>query len=166
MLTLNNTYGGVSTFAAALVLALGTAGWASAEEGHDHPEKGPRGGALVELGEEEFHAEVVHDHDSHTVTIFLLDGTARRPVGIDSREVLINVRNGRQGKQYKVAAAPQKGDKSGFSTRFAVRSEELCHLLDGHEVDARLQVRIAGRGYSGKIPHIHDHEHGEHDHKH
>lgn len=162
-----NTHGGVSLVAAALVLFLGASSGIRAEEGHAHPEKGPRGGALVELGEEEFHAEVLHDHDSHTVTIFLLDGSARRLVGIDSREVLVNIRSGRKAKQFKLAAAPQKGDRSGFSTRFAARSEELCHMLDEHEADARLNVRIAGRGFSGKIPHIHDHDHDhEHNHKH
>ncbi|MGE3316399.1 MAG: hypothetical protein AB7O26_14885 [Planctomycetaceae bacterium] len=167
MSTLVKTHGSVSLLAAALTLFFGTLNAVRADEGHAHPEKGPRGGALVELGEEEFHAEVLHDHDSHTVTIFLLDGSARRPVGIDSREVLVNIRIGRKAKQFKVAAAPQKGDRAGYSTRFAARSEELCHMLDEHEADARLNVRIAGRGYSGKIPHVHDHDHDhEHDHKH
>lgn len=155
------THGGV--FLAAVLFVLSFSASAQADDEHGHPTKGPRGGALVELGEEEFHAEVLHDHDAHTVTIYLLDGTGRRAVGIDAREVLVNIRSGRKAKQFKIAAAPMRGDRPGFTTRFGAKSEELCHLLDEHEADARLTVRIAGRGYTGKIPLVHDHEHG---HKH
>ena len=34
-----------------------------AHAGHAHPSHGPHGGDLIELGNEEFHAELVHPHD-------------------------------------------------------------------------------------------------------
>ncbi|MCE2751496.1 MAG: hypothetical protein LW720_06355 [Pirellula sp.] len=37
---------------------------------HAHPSEGPHHGSLVELGKEEFHAELVHDSKSVTIYIF------------------------------------------------------------------------------------------------
>jgi len=148
--------------ACSLTLAWNAALRADDHHDHAHPEKGPHEGVLVELGKEEFHAEVLHDDKQHVVTVFVLDGSARREFRIDSPEVLVNVRNGGKARQFKLSAAPQKGDRTGMCSRFALQSKELCQLLDDHGSDSRLSLKIRGRGYSGKIPHDHDH----HDHKH
>jgi hypothetical protein len=147
---------------AAVVLSLGAAYAVAADDKHEHPEKGPHKGALIELGEEEFHAEILHDHESHAVTVFVLDSHAEKAVPIDSKEILINLRNGRHGKQFKLAATPLKGERTGAISRFVLRSEELCDLLDDHGTEARLNLKIKGRAYAGKVPHLHDHGH---DHK-
>ena len=38
---------------------------------------GPNGGHLIELGEEEYHAEVVMDEAARTLTVYLLGGDAK-----------------------------------------------------------------------------------------
>ena len=60
---------------------------------HAHPEHGPHEGMLIELGKEEYHAELVHDDAAGTVTIYLLDGSAKNAVPITPEEVVINLKH-------------------------------------------------------------------------
>jgi hypothetical protein len=64
-------------------------------EGHAHPSEGPHHGDLVELGNEEFHAEVVHG-DAGSVTVYILDSSAKTAVPIDATELAINISNYQQ----------------------------------------------------------------------
>ncbi|TXT23481.1 MAG: hypothetical protein FD138_3234 [Planctomycetota bacterium] len=127
---------------------------------HAHPEHGPHGGDLVELGKEEFHAEVVHDEDSGKVTIYILDGEAKKAVPITATELTINVKHDGKGEQFKVAAAPQEGDGEGKASRFVSDDKELAEDIE-HE--ARLVVEIDGKSFTGEIKH--DHNHGDHKHE-
>ena len=61
----------------------------STVEVHSHPSEGPHHGTLVELGKEEFHAELVHDAKS--VVIYILDSVAKNAVPIDASEVIVNL---------------------------------------------------------------------------
>lgn len=132
---------------------------AKGHDEHNHPTTGPHAGTLVELGNEEYHAEVVHDEKAGSVTIYLLDGTARKPVAIDASEVVINLKHDGKGEQFKLAAAPQAEDKAGTSSRFKSDDKELSEDLDAHGAEARLAVDIAGKSYSGAVTHDH-HDHG------
>lgn len=126
---------------------------------HAHPEHGPHGGDLVELGKEEYHAEVVHDEASGKVTIYVLDGAAKKAVPIDAAQVTINVKHDGKGEQFEVKAAPQEGDGDGKSSRFVSEDKELAEDLE-HE--ARLVIEIAGKSFTGEIKHDHDHKHADH----
>ena len=44
---------------------------------HAHPSEGPHHGSLIELGNEDYHGELVHDHATGSVTIYLLDSARR-----------------------------------------------------------------------------------------
>tara|TARA_R110002111_G_scaffold211705_1_gene275185 strand:+ start:2608 stop:3138 length:531 start_codon:yes stop_codon:yes gene_type:complete len=131
-------------------------------DAHDHPSDGPHHGHLIELGKEEFHAEFIHDEKNSTVTIYILDGTAKNVVPIDSKEILINLKHDGRGEQFKLTALPDKGDPEGQSSRFVSNDKELNEDLHAKGADARLALRIAGKSYSGKI----EPDHGSHDHKH
>src|SRR5690242_18148959 len=61
------------------------------EEEHAHPDEGPHDGHLIELGQEEYHAELVHDDASSTVTLYVLDSTARSAVAIEEETVKLNL---------------------------------------------------------------------------
>jgi hypothetical protein len=126
---------------------------------HAHPEHGPHGGDIVELGKEEYHAEVVHDEASGTVTIYVLDSAAKKSVPIDADHVTINVKHDGKGEQFEVKSSPQEGDGDGKSSRFTSEDKELAKDLD-HE--ARLVIEIAGKSYTGEIKHGHDHKHADH----
>ena len=129
-----------------------------------HAEEGPHQGSLIELGKEEYHAELVHDDAAHKVTIYLLDGAAQKPVGSADKELVVNLVVAGKPQQFKLPAAPQDGDAAGQASRFEVVDEAFCEALDAEKTTGRVNVTIAGKTFSGDVAHSgHDHDHG---HKH
>jgi hypothetical protein len=129
---------------------------------HAHPSEGPHGGSLIELGNEEYHAELVHDDAAGTVTIHILDSAAKASVPIDAGELTINVSHEGQAEQFKLSAASAEGE--GKSSQFVSSSADLAQELDHEHAVAQLVVTINGKQYRGTIEH--HHEHGdEHDHE-
>ena len=130
---------------------------------HEHPSEGPHHGALVELGNEEYHAELVHDENKGTVIVYILDGSAKNAVPVETQEVTINLKHDGRGEQFKLAAAPMEGDPEGKSSRFVSNDAELGEDLHAEDAEARLVVRIGEKSYSGEVSHEHSHDH---DHRH
>ncbi len=124
-------------------------------EVHNHPTEGPHHGSLVELGNEEFHAEVTHDEAS--VTVYILDSSAKSPVPIDSKEITINVVHEGTPEQFKLVASPAESDPSGTSSRFILADAELVEHMDDEGAAPKLSVTINGTAYRGEIKHEHDH---------
>ncbi|WP_442508178.1 hypothetical protein SH528x_007138 [Novipirellula sp. SH528] len=127
---------------------------------HAHPSEGPHHGSLVELGNEEFHAEVVHDAKS--VTVYILDSAAAKAVPIDAKEVTINLTHDGAPEQFKLAASPDAGDTDGKSSRFTLADAELVGHIDDEASAPKLSVTINGTPYRGEIKHDHDHEGHDH----
>ncbi|NOY28695.1 MAG: hypothetical protein GXP28_00540 [Planctomycetes bacterium] len=140
-----------------------TAGSHDDHDDHDHPSEGPHHGGLVELGNEEYHAELVHDDDAGTVTIYLLDSSAKSAVPIEATELLINLSHDGEAEQFTLASSPDAGDPAGKSSRFVSDDEELVEDLDHEGADAQLVVTIAGKQYRGEIEHDHDEEEHAHE---
>src|SRR5436190_22407029 len=82
---------------------------------HEHVHHGPHNGHLMEIGEEEYHAEWTHD-ESGKVTFYLLDAAAKKEVPIAAEEVVIDVKIGENAsKSYKLAAVnPMDGKSASF----------------------------------------------------
>ena len=134
--------------------------------GHDHgahPTEGPHGGGLIELGDEEYHGELIHDEAAGTITVYLLNDHADEAVPIEATEVSIFVKLDGAPETYVLTAVPQGDDPAGQSSRFVSGDTEfdrqLGERLNAEGVEARLMVRIADRSYSGDIAH----EDGGHD---
>lgn len=129
---------------------------------HEHGEQGPHHGDLIELGNEEYHAEIVHG-DGGGITVYLLDSQAAKAVPIDASDVVINLNHDGNAEQFRLPAAADEGDPAGQSSRFALKNEELADDLDSEKTTARLVVKIGGTSYTGKIEHHHaggsHHEH-------
>lgn len=119
---------------------------------HGHPTEGPHHGLLVELGKEEYHAEVVHDDKEGIVTVYLLDGSAEKAATTDSPELAINVKHGDKPEQFKLPATSEAADAKGTSSRFQLKDKELIEHLDEKGATATLQVTIGGTPFTGKIP--------------
>jgi len=132
---------------------------------HNHPSEGPHHGGLVELGNEEYHIEIVHDDDAGTVTAYVLDSSAKVAVPINASEIMVNLSHDGQAEQFALAASPQSGDPPGKSSKFVSNDTELAEDLDNDAVSAQLVVTINGKPYRGAIQHDHDShaEHGGHD---
>lgn len=131
------------------------------EQGHDHdehghPSEGPHHGSLIELGNEEYHAELVHDDEAGTVTIYLLDAAAKEPVAIDATEMTLNVKHDGEGAQFKLAAAEAA---EGKASKFTSNENALAEALDEEGTETQLVVTIDGKQFRGEVAHDHDHEH-------
>jgi len=124
---------------------------------HGHANRGPNGGALIELGNEEFHAELVHDQAAGGVTVYVLDAAAKSAVPIDASELVINLTLDGRGEQFKLAAAPDSRDPKDKSSRFTSGDGELGASLDRDGSQPQLVVAIAGKQYRGDIAHHHEH---------
>ncbi|MCA9075348.1 MAG: hypothetical protein KDA93_09965 [Planctomycetaceae bacterium] len=128
---------------------------------HAHPSEGPHHGELIELGNEEYHAELVHNDQS--VTIYILDSGATTPVPIEATEIKINARHDGEPEQYSLPASPDENDPEGRSSRFVSEDTDLVQHLDEAGFEPKLQLTIQGKSYQGEFSHRHDHEH---DHEH
>ena len=142
-------------------------------EGHDHaegghPTEGPHHGGLIELGDEEYHAELVHKGE--TVTIHILDAAAKTEVPIAAAEVVVNAVIDGKPRQFSLAAVDPE---DGKASQFASTDPALGAALDAEGSKARLTVAIDGNSFNGAIVHDHQghdhgghegHDHGGHDH--
>lgn len=138
--------------------ASGPASSAKADN-HGHVSKGPHGGDLIELGNEEYHAELVHDEKAGSVTVYILDSAAKTSVPIDATEVMINLKHEGRGEQFKLAASANPGDAPGKSSRFASTEAELVKDLDREGAEAQLALTINGKPYRGALEHGHEDGH-------
>lgn len=141
----------------------GPGGTASKVE-HDHSSEGPHGGHLIELGDEQYHVELVLDDKAGEVTFYVLDGTAKKAVPIDAAEVVVNLKHDGKAEQFKIAAKPDAGESTGKSSRFFSADKELAGDLDAEGADAELVLTIGGKQFRGKLEHE-DGKEGHADHK-
>jgi len=116
-----------------------------------HAEVGPHKGMLIELGEEEFHAELLVDEKTHTVTVYLLDGDVKKSVPIPAKEITISLKHGGKPESFKLKATPQKTDAAGHSSMFVLKDNELVHDLPRKGSEPRLLVSINGKPYSASF---------------
>jgi hypothetical protein len=126
---------------------------------------------LIELGDEEYHAELVHDEATHQVAVFLLDGSAQQSVSIPSQEgaVTLNLVMQEKPVQYRLSPVAGSSDRPGEASQFSATDDALCDAICGaDDVKARLSVTIGGKPFVGMIEHhAHDHEHAHaHEHGH
>ena len=128
---------------------------------HGHATEGPHHGVIVELGNEEYHAEVVHDDATGTVTVYLLDSSAKKSVTTTATEATINLKHGDTPEQFKLAAQPEEGNPAGQTSRFMLIDKELVGHLDEAATGAKLNITVGDTAYSGAIP-VGDH--AAHDH--
>jgi len=133
---------------------------AAKEHAHEHGAKGPHGGGLIELGEEEFHGEVVVDHDDHAVRVFLLGKDAKTAATTTAKEVTLTPK----GKDaLKLTAKPQAGDGEGKTSQFELVDDKIVHeLMDAGFIHGVLRVTIGDKPYTGDVDY---HLDGDHDHK-
>ncbi|MFK8115454.1 MAG: hypothetical protein AB8B91_24875 [Rubripirellula sp.] len=129
------------------------------EDVHAHPEHGPHGGDLVELGKEDFHAELVHSDDG--IALFVLDGGATKQVPIESEKLVMSLKHDGQVASFDLVAKPDAEDPDGKSSRFVSADSKLDDWLDAG-AEGAVVIQIQGKQYTGAV--AHDHDHAGHDH--
>jgi hypothetical protein len=134
-----------------------------AHAGHQHPTEGPHGGHLIELGNEEYHAELLHDESTHKVTIHLLDGAGKELVAIAEPEITMQLFLDGRYVKFALKAIPSQERPQGAASKFEVVDASLCDALcHGDQIRGRLQVTINGTPYTGTIEHS---SHADDDHE-
>ncbi len=126
------------------------------DQPHEH-EHGPHGGHLVELGEEEYHAEIVFDEKAHRIIIYILDSTAKKPSPIDAKELTLKLAIDGKTESFAVGAVPQASEPQGKSSKFelAGNADIKSHIKDEEDLKGSVNVTIGGKSYSGPIKHEH-----------
>jgi hypothetical protein len=160
-------------FSAALVVAVGSLGAvtgcgntktddakrptkAADHSDHEDHEEGPHGGKVIELGDGAFHAELVHDDQDQSVTVYLLGADLKKPALSAEKEITLNITVNGKPQQFMLQAAPQEGDAAGESSRYQLKDAKLGEALDAPNNQGRLRVTIGGEQYSGAVE-AHDH---------
>ncbi|MCA9067604.1 MAG: hypothetical protein KDA84_01690 [Planctomycetaceae bacterium] len=125
--------------------------------GHVHPTEGPHHGSLIELGKEEYHAELLHPEHGETgsVTIYILDGSATKQFPIDAKTITLNIQHEGKPEQFTLAASPDQTDPAGQSSRFTSNDPHLIEHFGEKEIHGRLVLKIKGKSYNGELAHEH-----------
>jgi hypothetical protein len=133
------------------------AGDESAEHDHEHHHHGPHNGHMMELGDEEFHAEWTHD-ESGKVTFYILDSEAKKDVPVSADKIVIDVKVGENPpKTYELTAVnPMDGKASAFEI-VDKQFEALFDQLKSSGLTLTLHVNINGKQFDTPIK---EHEHG------
>lgn len=127
--------------------------------GHDHAghsDTGEHGGHIIELGRDhEYHAELVDDHATETVTIYMMDGDLK-PLSIEQAAVTVVLTSGDESKTFEVPAV------EGSASEFSINDESMLNMMDAENASGKLRVTINDKPFSGTFDnhdHDHDHEH-------
>jgi hypothetical protein len=127
---------------------------------HHHHAHGPNGGHLIELGDHEYHAEIVFDPQSRKLTVYLLGGDAKTAVPVEQEELTLDLKIGEEAVTVSLPAAPLEGEPEGQSSRFEIAGEDLPESIkEEDDLDGHLNVSIAGKEYKAKLEHDHGHHH-------
>ncbi|MFG0296184.1 MAG: hypothetical protein ACF8PG_09785 [Maioricimonas sp. JB045] len=137
---------------------------------HHHHDLGPNGGHLVELGEEEYHAEVAFDATDRVLTVYLLGPDAKTAAPIAAEAVTFALEGGDEAQTITLAASPLETDGENLASRFASEAGAVPETVkDAEDLRGSVTVVIDGTSLTGEVSHDHHghdhHEHGdEHDH--
>ncbi len=122
-------------------------------DGHDHGHDsvGPHGGQIIEIGEEEYHAELLHDDVRQKVGVHMLDSSAKNAAPIDATSIVINCMAGGKPAQFTLNAVAQEGEAAGTASYFELVSKEFSDAMDAEGANPRLNLTIKGKPYVGEI---------------
>jgi hypothetical protein len=130
---------------------------------HNHPEKGPHGGRVAELGKDhKYHAELKDDDKTGLVSIYIVDGDLKKDVLIEATELTFNVTVKGKPEFFKFAAVDAK---DGKASRFDSTDKRLFEIIEG-EIDEKakgqLTIMIDGQSRVARFKSFeHDHEEGD-----
>jgi hypothetical protein len=101
---------------------------AKKDGGHEH--SAPHGGALVELGEEFAHVEIVLEVTTGKLTAYALDGEAEKSVRVKQSEIEIAVKNPAVTVKLGGVVNALTGETSGDTSEFSGQSDRLKGATD------------------------------------
>jgi hypothetical protein len=131
--------------ALAAMVGLLTAGSAPAHE------EGPHKGIVVEWGDEEYHAEIVIDAKTGTVTVYIYgnddDLKKAKVKPIDSKTLTLALKTN-PAVTVKLTPAPEKGDPKELSSKFVGKNDVFAKEM---KWAGTLSARIGTKPYTGEF---------------
>lgn len=125
----------------------------SDDHDHDHDHKPKHGGHLIEIGRNhEYHAELVDDHKTESVTVYMMDDHME-PLTIEQSSISLILTAGEETKKFELLSSVPGG-----SSEFSSNKPELMEMIEKGEVTGKLRVTINGKPFSGSFEH---HGHGD-----
>lgn len=112
---------------------------------------------FIELGDHEYRAEVVVKEAESLLVFTLFDKTGKQTVYSDASIAVINLKSGKNSKQYQLPAVTEKAGNRGNSV-FQIQHKLLVSSLHRHDTKAVFRVSIQNRSYAGNISFAH-HDH-------
>ena len=109
---------------------------------HTHHHTAPRGGTLVELGDEFAHLEFVFDAASGRLTAYVLDGEAERAVRIAQDAIVLRLEATGEAIRLEPVAGVLTGETAGDTSQF----EAVVPRLDGARQMAGVVEAVTVRG--------------------
>ena len=112
---------------------------------------------MLELGEEDYHAEWRFNNDSGKVTVYLLDAEAKKAVTTTATAISVQVTNGDDVvNDYELPAINQSDEDPPTTSEFELVDTVMLELLKGvgHGINATLKVTIGDKEYSGAFGHL------------
>jgi hypothetical protein len=123
------------------------------EDDHAHPTHGPHDGDLIELGNEEYHAEIVRSETA--VTVYLLDGAAKMGPTIEGESINLNLSHHGDAKQYALTGVADE-DAPGKFAEFTSSDEEMLAIVkEDNHLDISVSIEIDGTNFRGTLAHSH-----------
>lgn len=124
-------------------------------DAHAHPEHGPNGGHLIELGKHEYHAEVVMDAKTRAISIYMFGHDLDEKLPIPAEEIVLELEDGEEEIMLTLVPDPLEGETEGAS-RFTVKGDEVPESLDDIEkLHGHFHVDIKDKEYVGELAHEH-----------
>jgi len=131
------------------------------DHGHAHggSSEGPHHGSLIELGEEEFHGEIVVDGKTHTLKLYLLGPDGKADATSAATEATLTLEGGPT-----LTLKPAAGQADGAASLFEVTDDKVVHeIAEAEFIHGELSIQIGEKKYTA---HVDAHFHGDHDHDH
>lgn len=138
---------------------------ADAEHAHDHDHAhGPNGGHILEVGEEQYHMEVLFDDKNRTLTAFILGPDAKTPYPIAGESIDFDMEIGDKEHEIPLAAKPLDGEKDGKSSRFVAEGKAVPESIKKEsDLNGHFHLDVGDNHFHVDLKHD-DHGHGDHDH--
>jgi len=147
-----------------LLILSGCTSKPAAEHGgeeHHHHVHGPHEGELIEIGNEEYHAELLTE-DNNKVTIYVLDGKGEKPVPIVAEPITISMVVNASTPEFSLDPKPQESDPAGKSSRFESTKPDLGVALGNPDAKRELKLKVGEKEYKAEFPHFDEEEHHKH----
>jgi hypothetical protein len=113
------------------------------DAGHEHTP--PHGGEMLELGAEEGHLELMHDHDGGNVTVYVYDG-AMKPVKVAAPTIVIQQKADKtKSSEFTLTAVNPGAD--GTSDTWKGSHEDL----KADPWEGRIRLTIGGKAFQSPL---------------